>query len=115
MDKQSTPKPRPGSSSIADRAHKPLEQKLAEQQAEVAKWTAVASDPSLSPQAAAWARGIARSSAAAVKLYQKAKDWQDDNSDEAAPQTPPARTLSPGAQVGQDMLNRLFSPDSEES
>src|SRR5271157_4773864 len=115
MDKQPRPKPRPGSSSIADRAQKTLDQKIADEQGELEKWTAVASDPSLSPQAAAWAHGIARSSAAAVKLYQKAKDWQDGNSDEAATQAGGAPRLSPGAQVGQDMLNRLFSPDPEES
>lgn len=55
-----------------------LEQKLARAQADQKLWTALAAKPNLSPGAAEAARQAARSSAAAVKLCQKALVWRDD-------------------------------------
>ena len=49
------------------------EQKMQAAVADQAKWSRVAADPDLSPAAAAWAAGAARSAAAEVKLRQKAQ------------------------------------------
>ena len=49
-----------------------LPEKVLQDQADLAKWSAVAADPSLSPQAAEVARNLARSSRAALQPGQKA-------------------------------------------
>jgi hypothetical protein len=48
------------------------EEKMHAAQGRQDKWSKVAADPSLSPRAAAWAQGLARSAAAEVVLRQKA-------------------------------------------
>ena len=53
-----------------------LEQKVAKVKSERDQWASLAADPSLSPAAAHAARQAYRSSAAAVKLGEKALAWQ---------------------------------------
>ena len=51
------------------------EQALAKAQADADHWGAIAANPNLSPEAAAWAFNIARSARAEVALRQKAVLW----------------------------------------
>jgi hypothetical protein len=55
-----------------------LDAKLAKVKAENAAWSSLAANPTLSLEARHAARQAARSSAAAVKLAQKALAWQND-------------------------------------
>src|ERR1700756_4829532 len=48
------------------------EEKMQAAQADYQKWSKVAADPSLSPAAAAWALGVAKSAQAEIALRQKA-------------------------------------------
>ena len=103
-----------------------LEEKVAQAQRDLAKWSAVAQDPTLSPRAAQAAANLARSSAAALKLGKKAllfqqgmaEDPENPNPDYGAsdpalltllgltpspqnrttssPQSPPASSTRPG-------------------
>ena len=103
-----------------------LEEKVAQAQRDLMKWSAVAADPTLSPQAAQVAANLARSSAAALKLGKKellfqqgmAEDPESPNPDYGAsdpallmllgltpspqnrttssPQSPPASSTRPG-------------------
>lgn len=64
-------------------------EKLQAAQADYEKWSAVAAKPGLSPQAAAWALGAARSAKAEADLRQKALDWlmaQSQNGESEADQ-----------------------------
>jgi hypothetical protein len=76
---EDTPKP-PGRSATmgaqASTSGTP-DTKLAQAQADQDKWSRVAADPSLSPRAAAWAKGAAISAAAEVTLRQKALQHLD--------------------------------------
>jgi hypothetical protein len=79
--------------------------KLARARAEQAKWNRIAASPSLSPEAAAWAKDNARSYAAAASLYQGALDW------EAAGRPPPQSKPEPdptGSETGYELLVRLL-------
>ena len=51
------------------------QEKLAKAQADADHWGAIAANPNLSPEAAAWAFNIARSARAEVALRQKAVLW----------------------------------------
>jgi len=53
-----------------------LEQKLAQAQADAAKWTQIAENPNVSPEAKQVALIAARSSKAAARLYRKALTWE---------------------------------------
>jgi hypothetical protein len=53
-----------------------LSEKLQQARADVAKWNQIAALPGLSPAAAQFARNIARSSKAAVVLFEKALAFQ---------------------------------------
>ena len=64
-----------------------LPEKVLQDQADLAKWSAVAADPSLSPQAAEVARNLARSSRAALQLGQKALLYQEPDPNQAAQQS----------------------------
>ena len=55
-------------------------------QADQQKWNRVASDPSLSPKAAHWAREQARSAGAERRLREKAASYQDPNADQSQQQ-----------------------------
>jgi hypothetical protein len=92
----SSPKPR----------HAPplsLPEKLARARADQAKWNRVAAHPSLSPEAAAWAKDAARSSAAAATLYQKALAWEANG--RPPPKTEPDH---PDSETGYGLLVRLL-------
>ena len=88
-----------------------LREKLAQAHRDEQKWRAIAANPALSPQAAVAAQEAARSSAAAVRLGQKAAAYQaGQNGAEAAddpwldrllglnssPPSQPIPSLSPG-------------------
>ena len=72
-----------------------LPEKLAQAQADLAKWSRVAAHPNLSPEAAAWAKDAARSCAAVVSLYQKALDWE-------AAGRPPPKSKPPDSETGSE-------------
>jgi hypothetical protein len=52
-------------------------QKLAKAQADADHWGAIAANPKLSPEAAAWAFNVARSARAEVALRQKGLQYQE--------------------------------------
>jgi hypothetical protein len=61
-----------------------LQDKLEAARADLAKWSQIAADPELSLPAALAARNVARSSQAAVTLYEKALLHQQQENDPAA-------------------------------
>ena len=65
-----------------------LPEKAANDLAQQQKWSQLAANPNLSPQAAQAARNLARSYAAAQRLGDKALGYQDPNSDQLAEQDP---------------------------
>ena len=65
-----------------------LQDKAALAQASQQKWSQLAADPSLSPQAAQAAKNLARSYAAAQRLGDKALAYQSPNADQQAEQDP---------------------------
>ena len=76
--------PRPNSKNpAAQPAQEPsLADKVTQAQADKEMWGQVAAHPNLSTAAASAARDLARSSAAALTLGQKALTYQDANSDQ---------------------------------
>jgi hypothetical protein len=48
-------------------------------QADHEKWSRIAADPSLSPQAAAWARNVVRSKAAELELWGKVRPQKEQS------------------------------------
>jgi hypothetical protein len=102
MSKSSRPKSKPKSSSKPgkqesksnqkekDKQEKEpsLQEKVAQDQADLAKWTSIAALPGLSPQAADVARNAARSSQAAVTLGQKALLYQEPENAQTSEGTP---------------------------
>ena len=67
------------------------QEKLANAQADYEKWSQVAAKPGLSPAAAAWALGAARSARAEMDLRQKAAAFAEQN---PSGETEPAPDLS---------------------
>jgi hypothetical protein len=65
-----------------------LQDKVAQAQASQQKWSQLAADPTLSPQAAQYAKNLARSYAAAQRLGDKALAYQDPSGDQQAEQDP---------------------------
>jgi hypothetical protein len=61
--------------------------KMQAAQADAEHWKAVASNPDLSPKAAAWALDLARSAQAEVRLRQKGLAWQAEQAQNPLLQT----------------------------
>ena len=76
--KKSTPQPQP-------QPELSPQEKLAQVQAKAAKWSQVAADPSLSPPAAAWALGAAKSYGAAASLLLKVPSISEPDSTKIPP------------------------------
>ena len=72
-----------------------LKDKVQQDQADLAKWSGVAADPSLSPQAAEVARNLARSTKLALMLGQKALLYQEPQGDQEGQPKPPPESLVP--------------------
>src|SRR3974390_1447520 len=72
-----------------------LQEKVAQQQADYAKWSAVAALPSLSPEEAEFARNMARSSKAALALGEKALAYQVKNENMNPPLPKIYKIISP--------------------
>lgn len=99
-----------------------LPEKLQQAQAEVQRWNGLAASPNLSQEAALFARNMARSSQAALTLYQKATDYQNspEKQEQEALQARVARSLGtipslPGQQPSTDQGNPPSPTRSETS
>src|ERR1019366_2480803 len=84
--KASSAKPEKPESKSDQNKEPSLQQKVAQDQADVAKWSAVSALPSLNPQEAEFARNMARSSKAALTLGQKALLYQEPDEVQGSPQ-----------------------------
>ena len=82
-------------STTHPQAEQSLSQKLAQAQQEADKWSQVAATPGLSPKAAAWAQGVARSSKAAAILYEKAMAFQQLQNSQSSQLDPSSKTRNP--------------------
>jgi hypothetical protein len=72
-----------------------LQEKLDQARRDVVKWSRIAADPELSLPAALAARNMARSSQAAVTLYEKALAYQQESNQNLARIIyPPCKTSS---------------------
>ena len=72
-----------------------LSAKVAQYQADTAKWSAVAAQPNISPQVAQVAWNLARSSKAALTLGQKALLYQEPENVQENQQEPPPPVIPP--------------------
>ncbi len=68
---------------------------LSKYQEDLAKWSAVAASPNLSPQAAQVAQNLVRSKQAALTLGQKALLYQEPQGDPEGQPKPPPESLVP--------------------
>ena len=73
----------------------PLQGKVAQYQADYAKWATVAAQPNIPPQVAQVAWNLARSSKAALTLGQKALLYQEPESVQESQSGPPAPEIGP--------------------
>lgn len=76
----------PSSKSKPSKQPPTPEEKLALSQNNQAKYERVAADPQLSPEAAAWAKSMARGFAAETRMREKAQTYLDPNSDQGLAQ-----------------------------